>query len=61
MGTDENSFNTTTSCEGSEELNGKDASYRGAPMISAPKVIQKRRIRGALVPMGSFTDDTLNR
>lgn len=49
----ETSFNTTTSCEGSEELNGKDASYRSAPMRSEPKTIRKMRIRGALVPMGN--------
>jgi len=48
---EENDFNPTTSCEGSQELNGKDVSYRSAPMISAPPIVQKRRIRGALVPM----------
>jgi len=48
---EENDFNPTTSCEGSQELNGKDVSYRSAPMISAPRIVQKRRIRGALVPM----------
>jgi hypothetical protein len=44
-------YNPNTSCEGNEDLNGKDASTRSAPMISASKLIQKRRIRGALVPM----------
>jgi hypothetical protein len=39
------------SCEGSKELNGKDASFRNAPMISEPGIIIKQRIRGALVPM----------
>lgn len=44
-------YDMTTSCEGSEDLNGKDASYRNAPMISAPRTVMKQRIRGALVPM----------
>ena len=48
---DESDFKQTTACEGSEELNGKDASYRSAPMISAPRTIRKMRIGGALVPM----------
>jgi hypothetical protein len=43
--------NETASCEGSEELNGKGASFRSAPMISAPGTVQKMRIRGGLVPM----------
>jgi hypothetical protein len=43
--------NTTHSSEGSPELNGANASYRSAPMISAPGIVQKMRIRGALVPM----------
>jgi hypothetical protein len=54
MDSAESNFDMTTSCEGSEELNGKDASFRGAPMVSAPKTITKLRIRGALVPLGSF-------
>jgi hypothetical protein len=37
--------------EGSEDLNGKDATFRNAPMVSAPKLVMKQRIRGALVPM----------
>jgi hypothetical protein len=48
------SYDMSTSCEGSEELNGKDASYRGAPMISAPKLVQKLRRRGALVPISIY-------
>jgi hypothetical protein len=48
---DESNFEATVGCESNEELNGKDASYRGAPMISAPRLIQKMRIRGALVPI----------
>ena len=44
-------YDMTTACEGSEELNGKDASYRGAPMISEPRTVQKMRVRGALVPI----------
>ena len=44
-------FDSSTAPEGSEELNGKDASYRKAPMISAPAIVVKQRIRGALVPM----------
>ena len=44
-------YESTTPCEGSSELNGKDASYRNAPMISAPGTVRKMRIRGALVPM----------
>ena len=43
--------NSTTPCEGSEELNGKDASYRNAPMVSSPRTVMKQRLRGALVPM----------
>ena len=42
--------NETHSPEGSE-LNGKGASFRSAPMISAPRIVQKMRIKGALVPM----------
>ena len=44
-------YDMTAFSEGSEDLNGKDASYRNAPMISAPRVVQKLRVRGALVPM----------
>jgi hypothetical protein len=44
-------YEQTTGCESSPELNGKDASYRNAPMISAPGIVKKMRIRGALVPM----------
>ena len=44
-------YDMSTSCEGSEDLNGKDASYRQAPMVSAPRLIRKMRVRGALVPM----------
>jgi hypothetical protein len=51
MNNNDGDFDQTTSCDGSEELNGKDASYRNAPMISAPAIVVKRRIRGALVPM----------
>ena len=47
----DSNFDSTSSCDGSEELNGKDASTRSAPMISAPRLIQKMRIRGALVPI----------
>jgi len=50
----ESSLNTSTSPEGSEELNGKDASFRNAPMISAPREILKMNRRGALVPMGNY-------
>lgn len=46
-----NHFDMTVGCEASEELNGKDASYRNAPQISESRTILKRRIRGALVPM----------
>lgn len=52
----ESSFDMTTPPEGSQELNGKDASFRNAPMISTPRSIQKLRVRGALVPMGSFNE-----
>ena len=48
---DESNFDSTVGCESNEELNGKDASYRGASMISAPRLIQKMRIKGALVPI----------
>jgi hypothetical protein len=51
MNDSESSFETTTSSEVNEELNGKDASTRHASMISAPRLIMKQRIRGALVPM----------
>ena len=37
--------------EGSQDLNGKDATFRNAPMVSAPRLVMKQRIRGALVPM----------
>jgi hypothetical protein len=47
----ESNYDVTTACEGSEELNGKDAAFRNAPMISAPRTVRKMRIRGALVPM----------
>jgi hypothetical protein len=47
----DSNFDSTTAPEGSEELNGKGASYRNAPMISAPRTIRKMRIGGALVPM----------
>jgi hypothetical protein len=36
--------------EGSESLNGKDATFRNAPMVSAPRLVPKLRLRGALVP-----------
>jgi len=49
-----NPENTTSYGEGSTELNGNDSSFRNAPMISAPRTIPKMRIRGALVPWGSF-------
>jgi len=48
-------YDLSTSSEGSEDLNGKDASYRNANMISAPRMVVKRRVRGALVPMGNQT------
>lgn len=44
-------YDLSVSSEGSEDLNGKDATFRTAPAISAPRVILKQRIRGALVPM----------
>lgn len=50
----ESNFDMTTSCEGSEELNGKEASFRGAAMVSEPRIIQKMYRNGALVPMGSY-------
>jgi hypothetical protein len=51
MNNNDSDFDQTTPCEGSEDLNGKDASYRSAPMISAPRTIRKMRVGGALVPM----------
>lgn len=45
------STQNNVSCEGNSELNGKDAVTRSAPMISESRVVMKRRIRGALVPM----------
>ena len=59
MNEGDSSYDMSTPCEGGEELNGEGASYRNAPMISAPRVIQKMRIRGALVPMGR-EDEALN-
>jgi hypothetical protein len=44
-------YDSTVGCESNEELNGKGASFRNAPMISEPGIIIKQRIRGALVPM----------
>jgi hypothetical protein len=52
----ESNYDMTTSCEGSEELNGKEASTRNAPMISAPRSVQKMYRRGALVPMGKWNE-----
>lgn len=46
----DSNYDLTTPCEGSEDLNGEGASYRRAPMISAPREVRKMRIRGALVP-----------
>jgi hypothetical protein len=37
--------------EGSEDLNGKEATFRHAPLVSAPRTVMKQRVRGALVPM----------
>lgn len=51
MENDSNHFDLTVASEGSEELNGKGASTRSAPCISAPRLVMKRRVRGALVPM----------
>jgi hypothetical protein len=45
-------YENSHACEGSSELNGSNASYRGAKMVSDPAIIVKRRIRGALVPTG---------
>ena len=47
----EANYDMTAACEGSEDLNGKDASYRNANMISAPRTVLKQRVRGALVPV----------
>jgi hypothetical protein len=46
----EENYQESHPCEGSD-LNGKGASYRNAPMISAPGTVVKMRIKGALVPM----------
>jgi hypothetical protein len=54
MNESESNYDLSTSCEGSEDLNGKDASTRNAPMISAPRMVQKMYRRGALVPMGKW-------
>jgi hypothetical protein len=51
MNDNESNFDQTTGCESNAELNGEGTSYRNAPMISAPRTVTKRRIRGALVPM----------
>jgi len=47
---------TTHPCEGSPELNGEDATYRTAPLISVPLTVRKLRIRGALVPLRSVDE-----
>lgn len=52
MDNTDSNLNITHSSEGSQELNGKDASYRQANMISEPRTVLKRRIRGVLVPIG---------
>ncbi len=44
-------YDKTAYSEGSEDLNGKEASYRHAPMLSVPRTVMKQRVRGALVPM----------
>ena len=44
-------YDSTVGCESNEELNGKGASFRSAPMMSEPGIVIKQRIRGALVPM----------
>jgi hypothetical protein len=44
-------YDSTIGCESNEELNGKGASFRNAPMMSEPGTVIKQRIRGALVPM----------
>lgn len=49
-------YDMTSPCEGSEDLNGKDASYRNANMISSPRTVMKRRVGGALVPMGRMPE-----
>jgi len=59
MNENESNYDSTTPCEGGDELNGEGASYRNAPMISAPRIVQKMRVRGALVPMGR-KNETLN-
>lgn len=51
MSDSESNLDMSQGCESNEELNGKDAAYRHAPMISAPRLIPKMRVRGALVPM----------
>jgi hypothetical protein len=47
----EENYQESHPCEGSHDLNGKGASYRNAPMVSAPGTVVKMRIKGALVPM----------
>jgi hypothetical protein len=47
----EEKFETAVGCESCPDLNGKDASFRSASMVSAPRTVQKLRVRGALVPM----------
>jgi hypothetical protein len=44
-------YDSTVGCEGSGELNGEGASFRGAKMVSDPRTVRKIRIRGALVPL----------
>ena len=59
MNENESNFDSTTPCEGGDDLNGEGASYRNAPMISAPRIVTKLRIKGALVPM-SRQNETFN-
>jgi len=54
MGDTNTKYDETCSSEGSQELNGKDASYRTAKMISDSRTVIKRKVRGALVPLGGM-------
>ena len=52
MENSESNLEASYTAEGSQELNGKDASFRHSSIISEPRTVVKRRINGVLVPIG---------
>ena len=47
----EEAIDRSQSSDSTSELNGKNASYRNAPMISVPRGVAKLRRKGALIPI----------